>query len=224
MEANPDKYCWLKDWADEIYLAFDTVVEYSHLRAFKASFSEHFYGLKRLNSSGQRLDPEKVVLSFFLLTLGPYIKRKLDTLLSNLRHEAAAERIETKSPQFYFVNIYPVVCFLTELSNLVLQVQYTVNRSDYYSLWCRVLGIRLVIRPDEDQTPSKDLQVGVNGWTLAKYTAQTVGTAFYVGAFFIQFLEYFYAQEGSVTGKLIKSPKPPPPQTAIQSRVGFPLT
>lgn len=218
-EANPERYCWLKQWADEIYLAFDTVVQYSHLRAYKASFSEHFYGLKRLDSSGDRLKPEKIVASFLLLTMFPYLKRKLDNMLSNLRRDSADDRLDPQSIQYYFVKIYPMVCFLNEMSNLILQVQYSVSRSDYYSLWCKILGIRLVMRPEENEASKSIVNQGWSSWLLAKYTAQAVGSGLYAGAFFIQFLEFFYAREGSVTGKLMKSPQPPPPSASLYTRV-----
>ena len=203
-------------------MLFDTLVQYSHLRAYKASFSEHFYGLKRLDYSGDRLKSDKVVASFLMLTMIPYLKRKMDNLLSKLRHDEASHLLDPQSARYYFVKVYPVLCFVTEISNLVLQVQYTVNRSDYYSLWCRVLGIRLAMREEDKESSKSSLSnQGWSSWLLAKYTAQAVGSGLYVGAFFIQFLDYFYAREGSVTGKVMKSPRVPPPTASLYSRVSI---
>jgi len=229
VEANPAKYSWVKIWADEVYLAVDALVQFSHLRVFKASFSEHFYGLRRLDKNGERITQRHLVLSFVILVFYPYVKKKLDKLLTDLRHEMASERIPspnngdqllTSVPSHSFMKLYPIICFSIEASNLLLQLSYTVGKGDCYSLWCQLLGMRLVmdVRPKEGATKTVS-HIGWSSWHIANWTARTIGTGLYIGAFFIQFLEYFYVREGSVTGKLMKNPKPPPPCNSLYSRV-----
>lgn len=219
-EANPDRYMVWKKWSEEIYLLFDSVVQYSHLRAFKSSFPEHFYGLKRVGSGNRRLTPQQLWTSFLIVSLLPYARKKLDRLLDQLRHEDSTHEIEKRSPGHYFIRVYPLICFMIEASNLLLQVSYALGRSSHYSIWCQVTGVHLVL-----DKASKETSVGVSRslewshWLFAKYVAKTVGSCLSVGAFFIQFLEYYYAREGSVTGSLIRMPKPSPPVTSLYSRV-----
>lgn len=215
---------WRK-WADEIYVVFDCVVQYTHLRAFKSSFAEHFYGLKRVSDGKERLSADQLWASLLLVSLMPYTRKKLDRLLDQLRHEDASHAIEKQSPSYYFIRVYPLICFLIESSNLALQISYSLGSRDHYSVWCQLIGVRLVTDTPLRQAP----EAAANGafrwssWLLAKYVAKTVGSGLSVGAFFIQFLEYYYAREGSVTGSLIQLPKPCPPVTSLYSRVRDPV-
>ena len=221
-DANPEQYLTVKKWSDEVYLLFDVVVQYSHLRAFKSSFPEHFYGLRRVASGQERLSREQLWASFVLVSLMPYARKKLDNLLDQLQHEDTRQQIERQTPAHYFIRIYPLICFLVEFSELILQISYTLEKSNYHSIWNQLIGIHLVVsKPSKEAaaTGRSSEAFGWSSWLVAKYVAKTIGSCLSAGAFFIQFLEYYYAREGSVTGNLIRLPKPPPPVTSLYSRV-----
>lgn len=203
-----------------MYLLFDTVVQISHLRAFKSSFPEHFYGLKRVTSGQERLSREQLWASFLLVSIMPYARKKLDSSLDKLQHEDASNQVDRQSPAHYFIRIYPLFCFLIEFSELILQVSYALEKSKYHTIWNQMIGVQLVVnRPSNDLTSRSKERIGWSSWLIAKYVAKTIGSGLSAGAFFIQFLEYYYAREGSVTGNLIRLPKPPPPVTSLYSRV-----
>jgi peroxin-12 len=219
-EANPEKYLNAKNWSDEIYLLFDCVVQYSHLRAFKSSFPEHFYGLKRVPQGQRRLSSQQLWASFAIVSLVPYVRRKLDKLLDQLQHEESGNQTDGRTPAHYFLRIYPFFCFLIELSNLILQISYSLEKSDYHSIWNRLVRIQLVANSDAQKISLKSGgSPGWSSWFVAKFFAEMIGSCLSAGAFFIQFLDYYYAREGSVTGNLIRLPKPPAPHSSLYSRV-----
>ena len=220
-DANPGKFTIIRKWSEEVYLVFDAVVQYTHLRAFKASFPEHFYGLKRVGSYEQRLTRDQLWASFCLVCLLPYARKRLDQLLEQLRQEDAVRRLDTQTPGYYFLRLYPALSFLIEASNFVLQINYLLERSKYHSIWCQVIGTQLVSQTSvASSTPSASSDAfRWSGWLVAKYVARTIGSCLSGGAFFIQFLEYYYSREGVTTGSLMRLPKPSPPVTSLYSRV-----
>lgn len=46
----PRQFLWLFNRFDEFYAVLQTIVQASFIRDCKASFSEHFYGIQRINS------------------------------------------------------------------------------------------------------------------------------------------------------------------------------
>ena len=64
--AYPGKLEWLHKWKDEVYLVFDAIVQYVHLKSFAGSFAEHFYGLKRIKLSTKDGNVP-IVISFITL-------------------------------------------------------------------------------------------------------------------------------------------------------------
>lgn len=78
---NPKRYGWFEQWSDEVYATFHGFLQNFYLNNYAASFSETFYGLKRINSSNStingKLSKKQRKLSLILLILYPYIQSKV---------------------------------------------------------------------------------------------------------------------------------------------------
>ena len=90
--SNPDRWGWIWRLGDELYLCFDYIAQNHYLKNFGGSFSEHFYGLKRVSSvgkgkNGEGLSSFQKYLSLVMLVVVPYAKLKLDELFERTREE-----------------------------------------------------------------------------------------------------------------------------------------
>lgn len=75
----PNKFLWLSDYYDEAFLGVNLLLQYYYLKKHDASFSEHFYGLKRvIVDSNQALSEKERLLSLVTIAVLPYFKRKLE--------------------------------------------------------------------------------------------------------------------------------------------------
>lgn len=104
---------------NELYLVFDSILQFYYLKFKDASFSESFYGLKRFRfydnqlSSLSRSDRLK---SIAFLTIVPYLKRKLDYINSD----------DSGKPLY---KVYKIFRILERTVSLLLFIRYlTSNR------------------------------------------------------------------------------------------------
>lgn len=91
-ESNPSHFAFLWRHFDELYLLLDLVLQNHFLSHCSASFSENFYGLKRVPagrglSIGLGLRRSSHWRSLVLLCLVPYLRAKLEGTLARQRDE-----------------------------------------------------------------------------------------------------------------------------------------
>jgi len=207
-ESNPNRYLVLRSWFDEIYLAFDVIVQSSHLKAYNASFAEKFYGLQRVPLNGSNLTSNHFLKSLVFLSAYPYIKRKLDLLYSSLKRTEAERGLDTNSKAYYFVKAYPLLCLVYETTNLIYQIRYAVGNASHHSLLVRLASVQLQNFVKDSDTSLSEQWVG---WVFAKWVARGLGLGLSFGAFFIQFLDFFYTREDTPVS-ISSLPIPPPPK------------
>ncbi|XP_011707998.1 PREDICTED: peroxisome assembly protein 12 isoform X2 [Wasmannia auropunctata] len=86
---NPERYGYILEWVDEGYLIFNVLLQRYYLRKYSASFSETFYGLKRVTVVNSKLQEElshkQQILSLILIVILPYLKNKLMQLNSKYK-------------------------------------------------------------------------------------------------------------------------------------------
>ncbi|GLV38459.1 Peroxin 12 [Carabus blaptoides fortunei] len=90
-EWNPDKYYLLLKCSDEIYLILNGFIQYHYIQKYGASFSEYFYGLKRVPVAAniaEMTDKQKNLSLIFLIYV-PYLMIKLKKKLATYRLELA---------------------------------------------------------------------------------------------------------------------------------------
>lgn len=231
---NPSKFHLLYSRFDEIYLALDTLIQYSHLRAFNASFSENFYGMKRVPSialvnqsieSRPRLQSRQFWSSLIIIVSVPYFREKLRAYHEQLKLRQAQGQLNPVIDVFesQFLRLYPILSALFNIIEMVHQIGYAVNRMDCHSLLLRLAAVRLQNQTLTDfkshelwteileQNLSWPKYLARLSWLSWKWLATKFGVALSTGAFFLQFLEFWYTRQDAPPS-FAPLPTPPPPE------------
>lgn len=112
-ESNPSRFGFLWHLFDELYLALDLLLQNHFLAHCSASFSENFYGLKRVSGLSAGLRGTSRWRSLLLLCLAPYVRTKLEATLARQRDEEdfSIQLAHTRSQRLYraAVAAYPYV-------------------------------------------------------------------------------------------------------------------
>lgn len=239
-ESNPALYGFFWRWFDEIFTLLDLLLQQHYLSKTSASFSENFYGLKRIvmgdAQGSQRLAsaglPKKQVWkSIMLLVLLPYLKVKLEKLVSSLREEDeySIHPPSSRWKKFYraFLAAYPFVNMAWEGCFLVQQLRYILGKSQQHSPLLSLAGVRLGRLTVQDiqalerraaahlmRQPARSMREKMT-FALKKAVggvALSLSSGLSVGVFFLQFLEWWYSSENQDTIKSLTAlPTPPPP-------------
>lgn len=139
-------------WFDELNLVVRGAIEYSQLRSWNASFTEKFYGLKRVDEPRGGLVPKKAVLavplmveerrrlrprqvwgSLFLLLGVPYLQEKLEVWYERLLPQHLMNNLHNKGLwqdrlKYWFMKVYPAATAILRTLNVVFQVLYLSGR------------------------------------------------------------------------------------------------
>ena len=207
----------------------DICVQLSHLQSFSASFSEHFYSLKRVSvQTNNGLNRKQIYSSLVMLTVFPYLKSKIDILFENFKLRQMERQFigrterDSQVLQNIFVKSYPTIRSLLQLVCLYYQMSYSVGQNIYCSPILRLLGIRLINLEEKDFRQNRTILPSVDpntDWityfarlsvSTTKLLAKSFSVSLSVGAFFIQFLDYWYSSDNSTTS-FAPLPIPPPP-------------
>ncbi|XP_069471017.1 peroxisome assembly protein 12 isoform X2 [Ambystoma mexicanum] len=241
-ESNPARYGILWRWFDEIYTLLDLFLQQHYLSKVSASFSENFYGLKRVvlgtgNGDGtQRLASAGLPRvycwkSLLFLVLLPYLRAKLEKLVSRLREEDEYSIHPPSSSwkKFYkaFLAAYPFVNMAWEGWILSQQLSYILGTARHHSPLLGLAGVRLVRLTQEDLLALEEKGDGETTVQpivsihkrlksafkkAAGGAAISISTGLSVGVFFLQFLDWWYSSENQETLKsLMALPTPPAP-------------
>ncbi|XP_053222916.1 peroxisome assembly protein 12 [Podarcis raffonei] len=254
-ESNPGRYGFLWRWFDEIYALLDLHLQHHFLSRCSASFAENFYSLKRVVMSygGSKPRQRRSVTaglprrphwkSLCLLVLVPYLRTKLEALVSRLREEDEYSIHPPSSAwkRFYraFLAAYPFVNLAWEGWFLVQQLCYVLGKSRHHSPMLMLAGVQLVRLTAEDvralekaaaavsrsPQPAGSLKRQVQ--SAAKKAlgglAFSLSTGLSVGVFFLQFLEWWYSSENQESIKSLTALPTPPPPVHLDCRAGSPL-
>ncbi|XP_068193113.1 peroxisome assembly protein 12 [Antennarius striatus] len=233
-ESNPSRFGFLWRRFDEFYLILDLLLQNHYLSHCSASFSENFYGLKRV-ATGQGL-PVRLGLtrtahwrSLLLLCLAPYLRAKLEAMMTRQKDEEdfSIRLAQTRSQKLYraAVAAYPYVSSAWQawaFCQLLLFV-FGAARTHSPLLWlARVRLERLNAQDIRDlelrssTTGPADGSLMKRAWWVmtqaARGVAVSLSTSLSLGVFFLQFLEWWYSSDNQSTMKSLTSvPAPPPP-------------
>lgn len=237
-ESNPGRYGLLWRRFDEIYVLLDFLLQQHYLARCSASFSENFYSLKRIPTGDCKQQPLATAglpkkqhwKSLLLLILVPYLKGKLEKLVSSLREEDEYSIHPPSSSwkRFYraFLAAYPFINMAWEGWFLIQQLCYILGKAQHHSPLLQLAGVRLVRLTAEDiQALEKKLAVAASSQTHSIKTqvqsavrkalggiAFSLSTGLSVCVFFLQFLDWWYSSENQETIKSLTAlPTPPPP-------------
>ena len=219
---NLERYGHLLRWADEGYLIFNIILQRYYLKKYSASFSETFYGLKRIavtdSKLKSKLSKEQEKLSLILIVLFPYLKNKL----LDLSQRYKLEEIDGCAPQTKWQKLYrkfvvkgSTISFMAyEFMVFYSYVLYVSGKSVYQSPLLRLLFVTLTYAEPQPIDSVSDLlkKIRSNSFGISDgvHILQRVATtSLEFGAFFLQFLSWWTQEHYHVN--LIKLPIPPPP-------------
>ena len=164
---NPERWGWLFNYSDEIYLNLNLLLQLHSLRCSSATFAEQFYGLVRRG---------KYIKLWTVLTevLVPYVKIKL-----NKYHETLTARQNLTSGENWFRTLYPLFNFSAEIGSTLMVLGYVLNIVSKHSFGTWISNIRIA---DHDEFTSA--KPGLS--SALSYVLE-------ISAFFLQFLHWWYA-------------------------------
>lgn len=199
--------------ADELVLLIDTLIEYSYLRAYNASYAENLFGLIRFTaqpgSSGHRGKLKSILPSLLSLTVVPYVTNKIDKYFQELN------RKETRTPnELKQLKYHKLMNRLRALVNLAYVIRHSSGRSAYHSAMNALLSVQLrALTLDDLQIRDKHKQTSVD--EVCKKTADSLGRILTVGSYMIQFLDFWNTRTNS--SPLFGSNRPTPKAPKLEN-------
>ncbi|XP_033332624.2 peroxisomal biogenesis factor 12 isoform X1 [Megalopta genalis] len=225
LSFNPERYGHLLKWADEAYLIFNITLQRYYFKKYSASFSEAFYGLKRIaivdSIIKRKLSNKQERLSLILIVVFPYLKQKLQQISQRYQ----LEEIDGCAPQSKWQKLYRncvikgyTMSFMTyEFMVLYNYILYVAGKSVYQSPLLRLLSITLTYAEPVPVLSISDLlrkikhnSFGIND--SIDILQRTVTTSLEFGAFFLQFVSWWtqeHYEKSIMTLPLPPSPKIP---------------
>ncbi|KAG7273107.1 hypothetical protein CRUP_024837 [Coryphaenoides rupestris] len=232
-ESNPSALGFLWSSYEEIYLLLDLLLQHHVLSTCSASFSENFYGLKRVpwaaGSGGSALTRRGRWRSLLLLCLVPYLHSRLQRALSNRRDEE--DYSIPMAPGSGLQRLHRLLSWSGRawaILRLAQTLLYVVGRARTHSPLLWLAGVRLAPLTPQDlrrmqlkkHTPgspagsSRLVQAAVG---MAGGVAASLSAGLSMGTFFLQFLEWWYSSDNQDSIKSLTSlPAPPPPLHLLQ--------
>ncbi|XP_034751176.1 peroxisome assembly protein 12 [Etheostoma cragini] len=234
-ESNPSRFGFPWRRFDELYLLLDLLLQNHFLSHCSASFSENFYGLKRV--SGGRGPPGRLGLSgtshwrsLLLLCLVPYLRAKLEAKLARQRDEEdfSIRLAQSRSQRLYraAVAAYPYVSSAWQAWLFGQQLLFVFGVARTHNPLLTLARVRLArlnvqdirdmeLKSSKTGNPSEGSLVQRAWWLTsqaARAAAVSLSTSLSLGVFFLQFLEWWYSSDNQSTMKALTSlPAPPPP-------------
>ncbi|XP_028310967.1 peroxisome assembly protein 12 [Gouania willdenowi] len=235
-ESNPARLGFLLQHFDELYLLLDLLLQNYYLSHCSASFSENFYGLKRVSNShtlSLGLPRNTRLCSLLLLCLGSYLRAKLESTLARQRDEEdfSIRLAQTRSQRLYRAALaaYPYVSSAWQLWVFCQQLLFVfgVARTHNPLLWLARVHLARLNDKDMARRGSKSVQPAAGSllqrglWLMsqaARGAAVSISTSLSLSVFFLQFLDWFYSSENQNTVKSLTSQLVPAPLLHLQQR------
>ncbi|KYM90346.1 Peroxisome assembly protein 12 [Atta colombica] len=217
---NLEKYGHILQWTDEGYLIFNVLLQRYYLKRYLsshnflkknvsflvASFSETFYGLKRvtiINSKTglqEKLSHKQQILSLIIIVTFPYLKNKL-------KRQKFFSKYVIKGLSILFVTYETLVLY-----NYIL---YVSEKSIYPSLLLRLLSVTLTYADPQSALTVTELLRKIkynsftvfDGWNILQ---RIITGSLELGAFFLQFLSWWNQENYDMD--IMSLPAPPPPK------------
>ncbi|CAL8238292.1 unnamed protein product [Lota lota] len=231
-ESNPSAFGFLWRSYEELYLLLDLLLQNHLLSSCSASFSENFYGLKRVPwaGGGSALTKRARWRSLLLLCLVPYLHSRLQRTLSRRRDQE--DYSIPLAPGSAVQRLHRALSWGGQawaVLRLAQTLFYVVGRAQTHSPLLWLAGVRLTPLTPQDlrrmqrrehtagrPAGSRLVQAMVG---VAGGVAVSLSTALSLGTFFMQFLEWWYSSDNQDSIKSLTSlPAPPPPLHLLQAR------
>ncbi|KAK5914675.1 hypothetical protein CgunFtcFv8_009098 [Champsocephalus gunnari] len=240
-ESNPSRFSFLFRFYDELFLFLDLMLQNHFLSVSSASFSENFYGLKRVCSVAARCPAPRFPASLFLsrkshwrslllLCVAPYLRVKLEAVLARQRDEEdfsiRLDQSRVQRMRRAVLVLFPFVGGAWRGAAFIQQLLYLFGATKTHNPLLWLAGVRLARLSGDDL---KELELRsrrgdrLEGdsvrqracWVMSRGVrgvALSLSSSLSLGVFFLQFLDWFYSSENQNAVKSLTSfPAPPPP-------------
>jgi hypothetical protein len=136
------------DYLDEIFYGVVFILERHYLKHYDGSFSENFYGLKRVIVTPDGKTPPALrrlhkLWSLFFLVVVPYLKTKLDKYYQKTfgSERPREPTTEPNQAQKFFGHIYPFLTVVYEGLFFLYQILYMYDMTQYYTPLLHLQGL-----------------------------------------------------------------------------------
>lgn len=232
-ESNPERYGWCLQYHSEIFVIFNSIIQYHYLANYGASFAENFYDLKRVQINGAdgleplRLSSKTLKKSLIALVWFPYLHSKVDNIFNSIRErdtDGLSQKGWSANLQRFFLKLWPVIHLSWEGLCLVFYLRYLVGKTKFHSPLLPICGVKLANLTDDDLELIEDRAQAMLSFRnirsarqLGQWVMERIGSSIMnsleVTAFFLQFLDWFYSS-GNTPRSIVSKPIPVPPQVS----------
>ncbi|CAG9854788.1 unnamed protein product [Phyllotreta striolata] len=220
----PHKFGWLNKHFEEVFLLLDGLLQYHYLAFYDASFSENFYGLRRISPAGDSLTKKHKELSLIFLVIIPYFKRKLDEKIAIIRLENAEGSLRKdfegkfKKAVLFSYSGLELIWGLCCIHNYI---RYMANRTEFQTPLYQLIDCKLTYNIDiEDLSAGFWTSLFKGGFSVSQLSfglvRNAISTTLEVGAFFLQFLHTWNSQKSNYN--VTDLPNVPPPDLDSKSK------
>ncbi|XP_015377414.1 PREDICTED: peroxisome assembly protein 12 [Diuraphis noxia] len=202
---NPGQLEFLNKYFDEVFLALNTVCQYQYLKKYGGTFSEHFYDLTRVSSiTNSKPDNYQFYLSLALVVCIPYLRNKCDMYIDQLQMKY---KLQLKHKVFITLNKIVHTCW--ETLRLIYYIKYINGSSQSHSPLLTIVGVVLTYNNIESSNNESLSQLSIKE-SIKNYLLYGLSHSLELGAFFIQFLNWWHSE--NLQSKFIAYPIPNPPK------------
>ncbi|KAK6759657.1 hypothetical protein RB195_021314 [Necator americanus] len=226
----PHRFQTANNCYDELYLLFDLLLQNQYLKKYGASFSENFYGMKRIYQSSGSLPHEfnARIRSLIVLVLWPYVRDKLDKWhdiwIDKIRFATMRTNDLRMKLGRIFVRFWPLIKALLTFTTTVLQLGYIINRSTVHSPFLWFAGVRLEKLTAEDLKSFERIPMHLQSsgilnrlWRFFLALPGIFSRLFGYGLFFVQFIDFIYNSDfgSQLKKKTFRGRVPPAPHRLL---------
>ncbi|KAJ8917239.1 hypothetical protein NQ315_002256 [Exocentrus adspersus] len=200
----PHKFNWLNKYYEEAFLVLNGLLQYHYLKYYDASFSENFYGLKRVPGNDTKLSKHHRELSLIFLVALPYFKRKMEERITVIRIENAEGYLKQdfegrlKKLLLHSHSALEVAWGLVVLQNYL---KYMSGKEEFQTPILRLIDVKLTYSLEQQEVPGFWAALFKGNLSFSELSfglvRNAVTTFLEVTAFFLQFLHAWNAQKSN---------------------------
>ncbi|KAG1657429.1 Peroxisome assembly protein 12 [Nymphon striatum] len=222
---NPKFQLLFKNF-DEFYAIFNAILHFHFLKKHSSSFSERFYGLRRINSAEKEenlLNSSSFRYSLISLVLEPYISSKLNKFYSKLleSQDKREAPLNSKFNQlktnigFLYLRIFPILEVIMKLTSFFFKLRYIFGKTDYYSPLLYFIKVCLTSSTISNSA-SSNVSHSWKSWIINGMFS-SVSTVLFGGAFMLQFLQWYHSDENDNKIQFVWNKLPPPSKIKLNN-------
>uniref|UniRef100_A0A1B6K936 Peroxisome assembly protein 12 n=1 Tax=Graphocephala atropunctata TaxID=36148 RepID=A0A1B6K936_9HEMI len=203
--SNSQRYHWLSDWNEEVFLGINGLLQLHYLNTKGASFSESFYSLCRVPSTGQntKLSDKAKYWSLICLVVLPYVSRKIDKYVVELQ-TLRVGRVVNGCRRAAVASWQTVT--------LVQYLLYLTGRVAAHSPLLSAGNLSLQYCAEQPSQPFSWSECFSSPRACVKLVSDSMTQGLQLAAFFLQCLQWYHSDQ--LSHDKVSSFIPPPPEVA----------